>query len=301
MNHLIRQMGYVIIQCPDPEACAVDLSRIIGPRVTRRESGLVMLSCNDRLCEVAYRPGPSGGARVIGLEAMGAACLAEARRRVAERNLPVLSDRPSLPGVDGGFRFDTGCGPILEVHLPIERSQARTYPGAAARPIRLDHVNCKLRNPGGFADLLTGILGLRVSDRTADSSAVWLRAWDGYHHTVAVGASTEDRLHHYGFAVPAVDDLVTVADGLDLSGRDLLWGPGRHGAGDNVFTYYLDPCGCVVEASYGMARIENDDAYQIPDWRHERPGRMRNRWGSASSDSYFAAGLQYLPASEETE
>jgi hypothetical protein len=42
-----------------------------------------------------------------------------------------------------------------------------------------------------------------------------------------------------------------------------------------------------------MARIENDETYRPTDWTRDRDGRMRNRWGSASSDAYFAAGLPY--------
>ncbi|KAA3506449.1 hypothetical protein G6L63_00365 [Agrobacterium vitis] len=41
----------------------------------------------------------------------------------------------------------------------------------------------------------------------------------------------------------------------------MAWGPGRHGAGENIFTYYADPHGCIVENSVQMAHIDNDAVY----------------------------------------
>ena len=31
------------------------------------------------------------------------------------------------------------------------------------------------------------------------------------------------------------------------AGHDTIWGPGRHGPGGNVFCYFIDPAGNVIE------------------------------------------------------
>jgi catechol 2,3-dioxygenase-like lactoylglutathione lyase family enzyme len=186
----------------------------------------------------------------------------------------------------------TPFGPIFEIHTPIARNQPARYIGTTTRPKRLEHVNCHVRDTHGFRDLMVKLFGMRISDRANDDGNVWYRAWGGFHHTVA--ASKGNKMHHYAFDAQAVEDLVSLADALDQKGRTLLWGPGRHGAGDNIFTYYRDPNGCVVETSFGMTRVENDDAYEMRDWTKERPGRMRNRWGPATPSEYFDNGTPYL-------
>lgn len=291
-QHLIRQMGYLVLHTPDPENSARDLSEIVGVRVTQKRDGMVFTSSNSRLCEVAYKKSDQTGVSVIGLEAIDAAAVDEARKRAKSEGLDILNDTPSLPGVDKAFRFATPFGPVFEVHTPIARDQPPQYIGTTTRPRRLEHVNCRIQDSLGFHDLLTKLFGMKVSDRTNDNALIWYRAADGFHHTIAAGKG--DEMHHYAFDAYSVEDLVSLADALDLKGRELLWGPGRHGAGDNIFTYYRDPNGVVVETSFGMARIDNDDTYIVRDWSKERPGRMRNKWGPATPLEYFNNGAKYL-------
>ena len=45
-------------------------------------------------------------------------------------------------------------------------------------------------------------------------------------------------------------ELARLADALGRDGRGLAWGPGRHGAGDNVATYHTDPSGVPIEVLF---------------------------------------------------
>jgi catechol 2,3-dioxygenase len=290
-RHLIRQMGYLVMQTPDPEGSASDLVDIVGVRITARQTGLVMTSSNERMCEIAYRKGKKAAVEVIGLEAIDSASVDEAGHRAKSDGLEILDDKPTLPGVEKAIKISTPFGPVFEVHTPIVRNQTSRYKGGEVRPRRFEHVNTKVQDTHGLRDMLTNVLGMKVSDRANDDAFVWLRAADGFHHTVALGKGNE--LHHYAFDAYAIEDLVKLADTLDLRDRDLLWGPGRHGAGDNIFTYYRDPNGCVVETSFGMMRIDNDEIYEIRDWSKERPGRLRNCWGPPTPQIYFENGLPF--------
>jgi hypothetical protein len=53
-----------------------------------------------------------------------------------------------------------------------------------------------------------------------------------------------------------------------------MWGPGRHLAGNNLFSYYFDPEGNVVEYTAEVEQITSDD-YQVP----VRPV-IPDQWGS---------------------
>ena len=96
-------------------------------------------------------------------------------------------------------------------------------------------------------------------------------------------------LHHYAFDAHGFTDLAGTADALVARGRSLLWGLGRHGPGNNLFSYYLDPDGCVVEVSFGLERIDNDDLYEPGNWRFDASSNVLDRWGSKPPEAYGKA------------
>lgn len=292
MGHLIRQMGQLTLAAPDPEASAADLSEIVGLKVTKRTADAVFMSSNERAFELVYARGRRAGVLSVGLETMNDEAFDEARKRVASEGFPIVAETPMWPGIARAFRFKTPFGPTFEIHTPVTRSLPARHVGTGSRPRRLEHVNLRVSDVHGFRDMATTMLGMKISDRTANDEIVWYRAWDGYHHTIAAGAGTG--FHHYAFDAYAFEDLVGIADTLSLKGRTMLWGPGRHGAGDNIFTYYVDPNGCVVETSVGMARIDNDDLYEPRRWGPPSDPKLRNLWGPPSPPDFGRYGVPYL-------
>lgn len=291
MRHLIRQIGQLTLLSPDPSGSARDLSQIVGLSIRDEHPDASFLSANDRAHEIVYARGSKPGVLAMGLEAMDDAALDEAKSRVLAEGLTIIDDKALWGKAAKGFRFKSSFGPIIEVHAPVSRSFAPRNVGAGARPTRLEHTNVRVPDVRGFGDMLDKLFGMRLSDRTEGYEIAWYRAWDGFHHTIAIGKG-ESSLHHYAFDANAIEHLVGIADTLALHDRELLWGPGRHGAGDNIFTYYLDPNGCVVETSVGMARIDNDDLYEPRVWSLK--SRVRNLWGAPSSEAFHAGGVPFI-------
>ena len=81
---------------------------------------------------------------------------------------------------------------------------------------------------------------------------------------------------------------MTVADTLVAKDRTLLWGIGHHGPGNNIFSYYVDPNGCVVETSFGMERIDDDLTRQPGVWDADYDKRVLDLWGSKPPPTYAA-------------
>lgn len=292
MAHLIRQMGYVVIAAPDPERSARDLADITGVRITHSDADASYVSSNGRFCEVAYQRSETHGIRSVGLEAMDEAAVDEVARRAKSEGLAILSDQPSVAKVKRAIRFATPFGPIFEIHTPIEREAIAPAALNGKRVRRLEHVNVRANDPRGFHDLVTSLLGMKLSDRTTQYERAWYRAADGFHHTLAAGPGSG--LHHYAFDAHGFTDLAGTADALVAKGRSLLWGLGRHGPGNNLFSYYLDPDGCVVEVSFGLERIDNDEIYEPGNWPFDSTSNVLDRWGSKPPDAYGNALTQFL-------
>ena len=69
---------------------------------------------------------------------------------------------------------------------------------------------------------------------------------DSNHHRLALKAGGSG-LDHVAYTVSGWSD---IADGLlrlGENGVQRVWGPGRHGPGNNLFAYFADPDGNVVE------------------------------------------------------
>ena len=100
-------------------------------------------------------------------------------------------------------------------------------------------------DPKKYADFYCRVLGFRVSD--------WIEDWFVFlrcgpdHHTVNFvrGKRTHDaprRLRAEGLgADPAACDF------LGLNKIPLIWGPGRHGPGHNIYTYHRNPDDQIIE------------------------------------------------------
>jgi catechol 2,3-dioxygenase len=287
MTHLIRQMGYVVMATPDPDGSARDLADMTGVRITHRSPDAVFVSSNARYCDVAYLREDRRGIRAVGLEAIDEAAVDEVYRRAKSEGLTILSDTPLIPEVKRAVRFATPFGPIFEVHTPVAREKIESSALNGKRVRRLEHVNLRATDPKGFHDLITRLLGIKLSDRTTQYERAWYRCADGYHHTIAAGPG--NGLHHYAFDAHGFTDLAGVADALVAKGRSLLWGIGRHGPGNNLFSYYLDPNGCVVEVSFGLERIDNDDLYEPGNWEFNSSSNVLDRWGSQPPEAYGKA------------
>ncbi|MGO9360033.1 MAG: VOC family protein [Xanthobacteraceae bacterium] len=293
MGYLIQQMGHVVISSPDPLGAAKDLQETVGLRITEQDGETVYLSSNDRHHEVTYVRG-SGTAVALGLEAVSAEAVDEVYRRAKSDGLEVLSDKPIGKYYARAITIVAPGGALFEIHTPIARNQAARYSGGSVRPRRIEHINAFSPDTAAFGAFCEKTLGLRLSDRTADDGFRWYRAADGYHHTVAMGPGAS-ALHHYAFDHHCFEDLSRIADNLALKDRALVWGPGRHGAGDNIFTYYADPHGCIVENSIEMARIDCDATYEPRSWDISEGlnGRWVNMWGTPPTPGFLVPGIAF--------
>ncbi len=293
MSHLIQQMGHVVISSPDPLGAARDLQETVGLRITEQTAEAVYLSSNTRHHEVTYVKG-EGRAVVIGLEAVNLEAIDEAYRRAKSDGLEILSDTPFGPHYARALTIVAPGGAVFEVHSPIARNQSERYNGVGARPRWVEHVNAFAPDTLAFGAFCEKTLGMKLSDRTSDDGFRWYRAADGYHHTIAMGPG-QSALHHYAFDLHCFDDLMRIADNLAMKNRSLVWGPGRHGAGSNIFTYYRDPHGCIVENSIEMARIDNDATYEPRAWDISEGlnGRWTNLWGTPPNPAFLVPGIPF--------
>ena len=198
--------------------------------------------------------------------------------------LKILTDRPSLDCISKGVTFLTSEGHAIEVHTPMPLDQPLRYHGPGVHPRFLDHVNFAARDPVTFSQELHAATGMLLTERTSGYEIMWMRAADGRHHTLAA-VKGNTGVHHISWEFKNFDGLKGIADELGVENRRLLWGPGRHGAGDNLFLYYVDRSGFLIECIAEMEVIQDldlptrvaDPGENLSNWR------VVNQWGALPS------------------
>jgi hypothetical protein len=66
-------------------------------------------------------------------------------------------------------------------------------------------------------------------------------------------------------------------------GPPSMWGPGRHGPGNNVFAYFKDVSGFVCEYTADVQQIVDEQQWVPRVW--QRTPEQMDRWGTAGPPS----------------
>ena len=182
---------------------------------------------------------------------------------------------------------DPGGGHGLEVELPegeVFRFLAGTVKAAPLEgrdlPYKLTHVVLSATDAEASASFAEQVLGFKVSDRT--KAMVFVRC-NRSHHAIAFSRSGYSSLNHIAFEMPDIDGVMRGIGRMRDVGTDPVWGPGRHGPGDNVFAYFIAPFGAVIEFSTATNLVDDDYPTGTPDdWGW--PQNRIDQWGVSTKD-----------------
>lgn len=286
---VVSEMGPVSIRTSDFERSVSDARELLGLRETRRTAGVSYLAAAGVHHELTYVESDIDGLEALGLIAPDGDALREIRRRVDDEGFRVVNDGATVEGVEDGLTFIGPEGFAFEVSIGLGRQQA-TARGFG--PERYGHFNFHPRDHHGMVEFLQRVLDFRVSDviGTAGSLGYFLRC-NSEHHGIAVlkGGGT---FHHHAWQAQSVAELTRLADRLRDAGRELLWGPVRHGAGNNIACYYLEHSGNVVELYTDIEHIYDDDREPVV-W--EDGEVWWNQWNSFVPEGFRAHGLAPTP------
>lgn len=296
MRPLVQRMGHVTLGAVDVEAAASDASSMLGLRVADSSSAQVLLSSNQRAAEMILKPAAQSEIQICGLEAISTDAIDAVRKRCMDAGLKVLSDQPSLPCIEKSVTFSTSEGHVFEVHTPMPTSDAPRYLGAGIHPRSLDHVNFTSEDPKQFTADMSAACGLLLSQRTTGYEICWLRAGNYRHHTVAI-VKNPTGVHHISWDYASFQDFKTVADTLGVEDRKIVWGPGRHGPGDNLFMYYRDAAGFMTECITEMELILDDDqpTNVVDPGENLSNYKVVNQWGALPPQDWID---HYTPYAE---
>ncbi|RAI40102.1 VOC family protein [Rhodoplanes roseus] len=156
---------------------------------------------------------------------------------------------------------------------------------AAPEPARtglrgpLQHLTLATRSVQAIEGFYAGKLGFAVSDRVVDAggrvTTCFMRG-NHEHHNLACFLQDRAGIDHHSYEAGEWDTIRDWADRFAARGVTLMWGPGRHGPGNNLFIFIEDPDGNWIEVS---AELEVIHDRPVKEWPHAE--RTLNLWGRA--------------------
>lgn len=178
-------------------------------------------------------------------------------------------------GVDGGgfgFSIRSPDGQLITIATDTTQNAGANRD---AVPSKLSHIVLNSADMPRMTVFFADVLGFRLSDTT--DAMTFIRCSKD-HHSVALAKSEGPSVNHIAFEMPDLDALMSGAGRLRRHGFEIEWGVGRHGPGNNIFSYFIEPNGFVLEYTTEMEQIEDDIAYEpksVEYWRNfpKRPCR----------------------------
>ncbi len=240
--------------------------------MTVQELGRGEWICEGPARRILFTPGQDrtlgyGSFGVRDAEGLGAV------REAAERSGVTILPSPSPLFADDAFAVRDPDGNLAVFGLGGPEQARKGLRGP------LQHLTLATRDPDAIEAFYVGKLGFMVSDRVRSDegmvNTLFTRS-NHEHHSLACFRQDRIGVDHHSYEA---GDWSVIKEWCDRMGElhvPIMWGPGRHGPGNNIFIFIEDPDKNWVEISAELEVIHDRPA---KEWRHEP--RTLNSWGPA--------------------
>lgn len=250
----IRYVGYGVT---DLEAERAYYADVFGLEPVPSEDGMAWFKAqgHDEHHVIRLRQADENRIDVIALAADSRADVDALFGKVTAAGCKVVHAPRALttPGGGYGFRFFSPDGLQLEVSAEVARGSKREITRWEGVPVKISHIVLHSPDHHALVKFFTDVLGFKVSDWLGDFMC-FLRC-NSAHHRFAI-LPGPPCLNHVAYDMLGVDDMMRGILRLKQKGVNIGWGPGRHTAGNNTFSYFVTPGGFVTEYTSELEEVD---------------------------------------------
>jgi catechol 2,3-dioxygenase-like lactoylglutathione lyase family enzyme len=300
-DRLITHLRHVDLAVPDYGRQLDFFTGVWGLTGEYSDTGLAFLAAEGSPEQYVVRLREAADKR-IDLIAFGVARQADVDTlalRLAADGVRLISEPGDVhtPGGGYGFRFFDNEGRAIEVSADVGVRRHRAIEPGESIPVRLSHVVINSAEPGATRAFYERHLGFALSDslvHPAMGEMMWFLRINSWHHSVAIARGPHPSLHHVAFEMRGIDEYMRGTGRLLRAGVEKVWGPGRHLAGNNTFSYFLDPSGNTMEYTTELDLID-EDTWHPHLYDFSQP-EVADQWGTANAMNEFVARKSFNDA-----
>jgi catechol-2,3-dioxygenase len=297
MNDAVARLSHVALRTTDVSQLRDYYVEIIGLSPYDEADGAVFLASGGPGPALELRPDDVAGLDHIAFE-VPPSHEEQLLAHLGRLGVEISSRSDAEPGLTRVHQLADAEDNAIQLCVADERRAPATASATGIVPQKLGHVATRTRSAEAVTDFYERALGFRWSDWMGDFF-VFLRCNNDHHSVNFINASRPGQLHHLAFELADMGRISAACDALAAEGIPLLWGPGRHGIGHNVFTYHADPDGNVVELFCDIDRMASEELgyFEPRPWHADLPQRPKrwipdpssaNKWGPAPPEGFMA-------------
>jgi catechol 2,3-dioxygenase-like lactoylglutathione lyase family enzyme len=288
----VKRISHATLTTPDLERQIDYFTQVAGLALAARADGRAYLATKLGDLVVTLERGDGAGCTRIAFQAAPDSDFSDIRRGLEAEGIVCATQSDPCPGIASMATFKDPKGTVCEVfagQTPIGKNQ----PVAGIGPIKLGHLAFVVPEPKEFVDFYCRVLGFRVSD--------WLEDWFAFlrcgpdHHTVNFVRGMRTQMHHVAFELKDWAQVQAACDFLGSRKIPIIWGPGRHGPGHNIYTYHRNPDDQIVEMFTELDKMLDESlGYFDPrPWHRDRPQKPKvwtppaDIWGPPPTADYL--------------
>ncbi|MGY1683089.1 VOC family protein [Geodermatophilus sp. SYSU D01176] len=293
-QRLITHLRHVDLAVPDYKSQLDFYTNTWGLKAEHSDTGLTFLAAEGSPEQYVVRLRESADKR-IDLISFGAATPADVdtlAQQVAADGVRLVTEPGTLqtPGGGYGFRFFDNEGRTVEISADVAVRQHRPIEEGESIPVRLSHVVINSADPEGTRSFYEKHLAFALSDTLMHphmGEMMWFMRVNSWHHSMAIARCPHPSLHHASFELRGLDEYMRGTGRVLRAGVEKVWGPGRHLAGNNTFSYFLDPNGNTMEYTTELEQIDEDTWHpHLYDFTNPE---VSDQWGTANQMNEFVA------------
>lgn len=283
----VRKIAHAAYETPDLEQQTEYYTNILGMTMTAKDKDAVYLANTIDHHAVVLRRGSAAQCTRVGFELGPNDDLDAFDKQTAAHGVKTSRKKDPEPTIADMLVFQDPKGTVIEVFKRPE-PQALKFARNGVVPHKLGHVAFHVTEVKKVTSFYCDVLGFRVSDWMSDFFSFLRCGVD--HHTINLMETGSNRHFHTAFELRDWGHLETACDFLSLNGYRMLWGPGRHGIGHNLFAYHRSPNGMITELFAELDQMKDEElGYFDPrPWHRDNPQKPKvwpkdpsasNLWG----------------------
>jgi len=287
----VKKIAHATYETPDLDRQIEYYTDILGLNLIAKEKDAAYLASTIDHHSVLLRQGSQSKCVRLGFQLGPDDDLDAFEKQTAAHGIKTARKKDPEPSVADMVTFEDPKGTAMEVFKRGEFSHQK-FPLKGIVPHKLGHVAFFVKDVQGVTKFYCDVLGFRVSDWMGDFFSFLRCGTD--HHTINLMQDPENRHFHTAFELRDWGHMLTACDHLSLNGYKLLWGPGRHGIGHNLFAYHRSPSGLITELFAQLDQMNEALGHFEPrPWHRDRPQKPKvwakdptaaNYWGIMPSE-----------------
>lgn len=275
----VKKISHAVYETPDVAQQTEYYTDVLGLSRIDKGDGAVYLGSKVDPHSVVLKQGAQARCTTIGFQLAAGEDIDAFGKQVASRGIKVETATDPEPGIGKAVSFDDPKGTRMVVFTQDKPSD-HGFSNKGIQPHKLGHIAFHMVDAKAVqacTQWYCDVLGMRVSDWMGDFFS-FLRC-DRDHHTINLVGTGHNAHFHTAFELRDWGHMQTAADYLSLQGYKIIWGPGRHGIGHNLFTYHRGPNGLITELFCELDQVADDGIglFEPRPWHRDNP-QMTKVW-----------------------